>query len=95
MTDTPNTMLDTAAYLEALDFARSLRAPGKPLDFPDYAQYIRLVAERAVIDLAAYEGDLDDFQELPEPYELAYLTVRLERLQRRIKAEKGVDVREL
>ena len=95
MPDAPNTMLDTAAYLEALDFARGLRAPGKPLDFPDYAQYIRLVAERAVIDLAAYEGDLDDFQELPEPYELAYLTVRLERLQKRIKAEKGIDVREL
>lgn len=95
MNDAPNTMLDTAAYLEALDFARGLHAPGKPLDFPDYAQYIRLVAERAVIDLEAYEGDLHDFEELPEPYELAYLTVRLERLQQRIRDEKGIEVKEL
>ncbi|MYL81757.1 exonuclease V subunit alpha [Desulfovibrio aerotolerans] len=92
MTETTDSMLDTAAYLEALDFVRGLRAPGKPLGFPDYAQYIRLVAERVVIDLDAYEGELNDFQELPEPYELAYLTVRLERLQQRIKAEKGIDV---
>ena len=95
MNDASHTMLDTAAYLEALDFVRGLRAPGKPLNFPDYAQYIRLVAERAVIDLEAYEGDIADFQELPEPYELAYLTVRLERLQQRIKDEKGIDVREM
>ena len=95
MKENTHAMLDTAAYLEALDFARGLRAPGKPLSFPDYAQYIRLVAERAVIDLEAYEGEIDDFQELPEPYELAYLTVRLERLQQRIKEEKGIDVKEL
>ena len=62
MTETTDTMLDTAAYLEALDFVRGLRAPGKPLGFPDYAQYIRLVAERVVIDLDAYEGELNDFR---------------------------------
>ncbi|KHK00652.1 hypothetical protein [Desulfovibrio sp. TomC] len=95
MPERSSTMLDTAAYVEALDFARSLRAPGKPLDFPDYAEYVRLVAERAVIDLEIYEADRSDFEELPEPYELAYLTARLERLQARIKIEKGIDVGEL
>ena len=47
MPERSSTMLDTAAYVEALDFARSLRVPGKPLEFPDYAEYVRLVAERA------------------------------------------------
>lgn len=88
-------IFETAAYAEALEFARSLRAPGKPLDFPSYADYVRLVAERVVIDLDAFDPDLADFDELPETYELAYLTARLERLQARIKAERGVDVREL
>jgi hypothetical protein len=95
MSERSGTMLDTAAYVEALDFARSLRAPGKPLDFPDYAEYVRLVAERAVIDLEIYEADRSDFEELPEPYELAYLTARLERLQERIRREKDIDVKAL
>lgn len=95
MPERSSTMLDTAAYVEALDFARSLRAPGKPLEFPDYAEYVRLVAERAVIDLEVYEADRADFEELPEPYELAYLTARLERLQERIKTQKGINVSEL
>jgi len=89
------TVLETAAYVEALAFARRLHAPGKPLDFPSYSEYVRLVAERVVIDLDVYEPDMADFHELPEAYELAYLTVRLERLQARILAEKKLDVRAL
>jgi len=88
-------IFETAAYAEALEFARSLRAPGKPLDFPSYADYVRLVAERVVIDLDVFDPDLADFNELPETYELAYLTARLERLQARIEAERGLDVRKL
>jgi hypothetical protein len=85
-------LLDTAAYAAALAFARGLRAPDKPLDFPNYTDYVRLVAEQVVIDLEAYEPDMADFHELPEAYELAYLTARLERLRARILAEKGLDV---
>ncbi|WP_428564507.1 MAG: exonuclease V subunit alpha [Solidesulfovibrio sp. DCME] len=85
-------LFDTAAYAEALAFARSLRDPGKPLDFPSYSDYVRLVAERVVIDLDAFDPDMADFHELPETYELAYLTARLERLRARIAAERGLDV---
>lgn len=92
MNERSSAMLDTAAYVEALDFARGLRAPGKPLEFPDYAEYVRLVADRAALDLDVYEGDRHDFEELPEPYELAYLTARLERLRDRIRTAKGLDV---
>ncbi|MHC1791146.1 exonuclease V subunit alpha [Solidesulfovibrio sp.] len=95
MPERSRTLLDTAAYMEALDFARSLRAPGKPLEFPNYSEYVRLVAERAVIDLEACESEMNDFQELPEPFELAYLTVRLERLQARILEQNAIDVRSL
>jgi|GEM_PF-2043701 len=95
MPDRDHNVLASTAYAEALAFARSLRAPGKPLDFPAYSDYVRLVAERVVIDIEAYEEDMGDFHELPEAYELAYLTARLERLQEKIRAEKGVDVREL
>ena len=95
MPERSSTMLDTAAYVEALDFARSLRAPGKPLEFPDYAEYVRLVAQRAALDLDVYEGDRHDFEELPEPYEVAYLTARLERLRDRIQRQKGLHVGEL
>lgn len=95
MSDSDSNVLASAIYAEALSFARSLRAPGKPLDFPAYSDYVRLVAERVVIDLEAYEEDMGDFHELPEPYELAYLTARLERLREKIGKEKGVDVREL
>ena len=95
MPERSSTMLDTAAYVEALDFARSLRAPGKPLEFPDYAEYVRLVAQRAALDLDVYEGDRHDFEELPEPYEVAYLTARLERLRDRIQRQKGIQVGEL
>ena len=70
--------------------------PGQAADkFPDYAEYVRLVAERVALDLDVYEGDRHDFEELPEPYELAYLTARLERLRDRIKAEKDINVGEL
>jgi hypothetical protein len=92
MKDTDAGVFDTAAYAEALAFARSLRAPGKPLDFPTYSDYVRLVAERVDIDFVTFDPDMADFHELPETYELAYLTARLERLRARIKAEKGVDV---
>lgn len=95
MTERSKTLLDTAAYIEALEFARSLRDPSKPLEFPNYAEYVRLVAERAVIDLEACEAEMNDFQELPEPFELAYLTVRLERLQARIREQNNIDVRSL
>lgn len=95
MPERENTMFDSTAYAEALAFARSLRAPGKPLDFPTYSDYVRLVAERVVIDLEAYEPDMADFHELPETYELAYLTARLERLRARIQATTGLDVRSL
>ena len=95
MPERSSTMLDTAAYVEALDFARGLRAPGKLLEFPDYAEYVRLVADRAALDLDVYEGDRHDFEELPEPYELAYLTARLERLRDRIQRQKGIHVGEL
>ena len=95
MQDANPGIFDTAAYAEALEFARSLRAPGRPLDFPSYSDYVRLVAERVVLDLGAFDPDMADFHELPETYELAYLTARLERLQARIEAERGVDVRQL
>jgi len=95
MMDADTRIFDQAIYAEALAFARSLRAPGKPLGFPTYSDYVRLVAERVVVDLEALDPDIADFQELPEAYELAYLTARLERLQARIKTEKGVEVREL
>ena len=88
-------MFDDAAYAEALAFARDLHAPGEPLDFPTYSDYVRLVAARVDIDFETFDPDAADFHELPETYELAYLTTRLERLQARIKTEKGVDVREL
>ena len=92
MTDHDAGIFDTNAYAEALTFARSLHAPGKPLDFPSYADYVRLVAERVVIDLETFDPDMADFHELPETYELAYLAARLERLRARILAERGVDV---
>jgi hypothetical protein len=88
-------IFDSDAYAEALAFARDLRAPGKPLDFPSYSDYVRLVAERVVIDLDSFDPDMADFHELPETYELAYLTARLERLRARIAAERGVDVSKL
>ncbi|EFL52508.1 exonuclease V, alpha subunit [Solidesulfovibrio fructosivorans JJ]] len=95
MTNPDAGIFDSKAYAEALAFARSLRAPGHPLDFPSYADYVRLVAERVVIDLESFDPDMADFQELPETYELAYLTARLERLRARILAERGVDVKDL
>jgi hypothetical protein len=88
-------LLDSRPYIEALEFARGLRAPDKPLGFPSYSDYVRLVAERVDIDLEAFDPDLTDFQELPEAYELAYLTARLERLREHILATSGVDVRAL
>ena len=95
MTQQEPGVLDTAAYAKALAFARSLEAPGNPLNFPSYSDYVRLVAERVVIDLDSYDPDMADFQELPEPFELAYLTARLERLRKRIADERGVDGSEL
>ncbi|MFU2209793.1 exonuclease V subunit alpha [Solidesulfovibrio sp. C21] len=95
MTNPDAGIFDSKAYAEALAFSRSLRAPGNPLDFPSYADYVRLVAERVVIDLESFDPDMADFQELPETYELAYLTARLERLRARILAERGVDVKDL
>lgn len=82
-------------YAEALAFARSLRAPGNRLEFPSYSEYVHLVADRVHLDLDDFDPDMADFQELPEAFELAYLTVRLERLQAHILAETGVDVRAL
>lgn len=95
MKDFDTGMFDSAAYAEALAFARGLRAAGEPLDFPTYSDYVRLVAERVDIDFDAFDPDMADFHELPEPYELAYLTARLERLRTRILAEQGVDVSRL
>lgn len=88
-------LLASRPYAEALEFARGLRAPDKPLGFPSYSDYVRLVAERVDIDLEAFDPDMLDFQELPEAYELAYLTARLERLRERILDTEGVDVRAL
>jgi hypothetical protein len=88
-------VLASGPYIEALAFARGLRAPENPLDFPSYSDYVRLVAEQAAIDPVILDDEMGDFQEVPEAYELAYLTVRLERLQARILAETGVDVRRL
>ena len=84
-----------APYVEALAFARSLRAPGKRLDFPSYSDFVHLVADRAHFDLDAIDPDMADFEELPEAFELAYLTARLERLQAHILAATGVDVHPL
>jgi hypothetical protein len=95
MKDADTGIFDQTIYAEALAFARGLRAPGKTLDFPTYSDYVQLVAERVGIDFEALDPEITDFQELPEAYELAYLTARLERLQARIKVEKGVEVREL
>jgi hypothetical protein len=88
-------VLATRPYVEALQFARSLRAPDEPLEFPSYSDFVRLVAERVEIDREFLDEDLADFQEVPEAYQLAYLTARLERLRERILAETGVDVRHL
>ena len=85
----------TEAYAEAMAFARGLRVPGNPLEFPNYAEYVHLVAEQVTIDLETFDPSMADFQELPEAFELAYLTARLERLQARIQAEHGLDVRNL
>lgn len=85
-------ILQSEGYVKALAFARGLRVPGRPLEFPNYAEYVHLVAEQVDIDLDNFDPDMGDFQELPEAFELAYLTVRLERLTARIKAEHGVDV---
>lgn len=85
-------ILQSQGYAKALAFARGLRAPGQPLEFPNYTAYVHLVAEQVDIDLENFDADMGDFQELPEAFELAYLTVRLERLTARIKAEHGVDV---
>lgn len=82
-------------YAEALAFARGLQAPGNRLDFPSYSDYVHLVAERVHLDLDAFDPDMADFQELPEAFELAYLTARLERLQAFILATTGVNVRDL
>lgn len=92
MSDQP---LPAGPYIEALAFARSLRAPELPLDFPSYSDYVHMVAERVHIDLETFDPDIRDFQELPEAFEVAYLTVRLERLRERILAATGVDVRTL
>ena len=84
-----------ASYVEALEFARGLRAPENSLDFPSYSDYVRQVSQRVDFDPAILDADMADFQEIPEAYELAYLTARLERLQARILAKTGVDVRRL
>lgn len=84
-----------ASYVEALEFARGLRSPENSLDFPSYSDYVRLVSRRVDFDPEILDDDMADFQEIPEAYELAYLTARLERLQARILAETGVDVRRL
>ena len=85
-------VLQSEAYAKALAFARGLRAAGQPLEFPNYAEYVHLVAEQVDIDLESFDPAMGDFQELPEAFELAYLTARLERLTARIKAEHGLDV---
>ena len=82
-------------YVKALEFARSLRAPGNRLDFPSYSAYVHLVAALVHIDLEASDPGVEDFQELPDAFELAYLTARLERLREHIRATTGVDVRSL
>ena len=81
-----------APYVEALEFARGLRAPDNPLEFPSYSTYVRLVSQRVDYDPDILEADMADFQEIPEAYELAYLTARLERLRARIRTETGLDV---
>jgi hypothetical protein len=91
----PEDSLASRPFIEALEFARGLRAPENPLDFPSYSNYVRLVAERVDIDPDILDEDMADFQEVPQAYELAYLTARLERLRERILADTGVDVREL
>ena len=88
-------LLASRPYSEALVFARGLHVPDKPLGFPSYSDYVRLVAERVDLDLEAFDPDMQDFQELPEAYQLAYLTARLERLREHILATEGVDVRAL
>lgn len=88
----PTDLLATRPYLEALDFARGLRAPGMPLDFPSYSDYVRLVAARVDYDPGLFDEDIQDFQEIPQAYELAYLTARLERLRAQILTDTGLDV---
>jgi len=85
-------MRESKHYDAALAWARGLHAPGTPLDFPEPAQYVRLAAEEADIDVAAYDPDANLFHDLPEEYELAYLTVRLERLKEKIRREKGLEI---
>lgn len=91
----PDAPSPATPYLEALALARSLRAPGNRLDFPSYSEFVHLVADRVHLDLDAIDPDMADFEELPEAFELAYLTARLERLQAHILATTGVDVRPL
>lgn len=81
-----------AAYAEALEFARSLRTPDNPLEFPSYSDYVRMVSRRVEFDPDILDDEIADFQEIPEAYELAYLTARLERLRARIRTETGLDV---
>jgi hypothetical protein len=85
-------LLATNPFIEALEFARGLRAPDRPLDFPSYSDYVRLVSARVDYDPELLDEDIQDFQEVPQAYELAYLTARLERLRAHILVETGVDV---
>jgi hypothetical protein len=83
---------DTARYRKALAWARALRAPGRPLEFPELAEYVRLAAEAAPFDIPDEADSEAVFHGIPEEFELAYLQVKLERLKARIKTEKGLDV---
>lgn len=80
-------------YEKALAWARGLRDPESPLKFPDHETYLKLAAQNADIDVAQYSPEENQFHELPEEYELAYLTVKLERQKERAEAgSKDVDV---
>lgn len=85
-------MSGTKKYDAALAWARGLHVQGAPLDFPEPAEYAQLAAEKADIDVADYDPDVNRFHDLPEEYELAYLTVRLERLKEKIRREKGLEI---
>lgn len=83
---------DTERFRKALAWARGLRLPGRPLEFPELAEYIRLAAQAAPFAIPD-EADTEAlFHGIPEEYELAYLQVKLERLKTRIKVEKDVDL---
>jgi hypothetical protein len=84
----------TDSFKKAVNWARGLHDPDSPIDFPDLAHYVQLAAKNADIDVDAHNPDENLFHELPEEYELAYLTVKLERMKERIKQERGVDLDE-